>query len=219
VLASSLDDVARPAGDPTGTRVAMARWNSNVVVVVDVGSGARENVTIDVPSDQCSLVSWYDAANVLLLCTDGSTDLGVDASNHPRLYLLDVDAGRTVLQRDLSDGSPIPAAGGAWVRDGLVAVTVRDDYLCSSAAMLWDGDEFTMLQPRAYPASTMSVAAGGGQVYVSEIASCSGLVLETVTVHDLSTGVSIPLAPLPSREPPGGRWEEISHSLVVGGAS
>ncbi|GCD20816.1 hypothetical protein CTKZ_23780 [Cellulomonas algicola] len=194
-----------PSLDPTG------RWL--VATAPGTGSSAGSFTLLDLGGDGggaretglaglgCDVVGWLDAADVLLVCSDSTTDeLPTSESAHPALWRWDVVAGGTPEHlTDLRTGDPYPWPGGSWVRPGALALGAGEVGTdgCGVGAYTWDGS-FTLIQaPTDRLENTFLTRSQGGDTYVESSPGCSGDAAPAeVTLHR-ADGTSSVLAPVP----------------------
>lgn len=193
-----------PSVDPTGRwLVATAPGTGSsagsftLLDLVGDGGGARET---GLAGRGCDVVGWLDGADVLLVCSDSTTDEPRSfESAHPALWRWDVVGGGTPEHlTDLRTGDPYPWSG-ASVRPGVLALGAgqvgTDD--CGVGAYTWDGS-FTLLQaPTDRLENTFLTRSRGGDTYVESSLGCSGDAAPAeVTLHR-ADGTSTVLAPVP----------------------
>lgn len=213
-----------PSVDPTGRWLvatapgtASSAGTFTLVDLVGVGGGARGT---GLAGRGCDVVGWLDGSDVLLVCSDSTTDeLPSSEPAHPALWRWDVvDGGTPEHLTDLRTGDPYPWVGGSWVRPGVLALGAGEVGTdgCGVGAYTWDGS-FTLLQaPTGRSENIFLTRSQGGATYVESSPGCSGDVGPAeVTLHR-ADGTSTVLAPVPPTTPDVKEWASGVVTWAVG---
>ena len=203
---------------PDDARSVVWQPYGGAFVLIDA-AGRTTDVAYGVAGKACSIVGWMDSTALLTLCLDDGIAWGdPERDYHPAFYRLDL-VGAAVVTTELgalSASEPLPNwAGGAWVRDGVVAFPSVEGsaYGCWTGVDMWVNGAFQAVQrPGDAGENLFDVEAVSGVLYVTAQPGCSGdSAPMSLTAHDTRTGVTVVLAPAPED------WTEGSGGWVTDG--